>query len=1465
MSQYNLPDLRPQGGGNSSAAQPQQAAPAQRGSLPDLRPAPTSESLDIEAYSKDQLVEAYRQLPRDDPRREIVKQQIIKLNDYDLNREGMSATQSAVAGATDAMSLGLSDELNAGWAAVTGGSYDDELKRQREMMRNAQEDNSGAYLGGQIAGTVAQAIPTLGASVPSTMAGRVAINVGGGALQGGIYGGASSEGDMTDRLGDAWEGAGWGAAFGAIPTVGEVAWKGGKAAVRGATKNIQKITNPRAYVEKEIVDDIASDWMSQQRLDQKAFNRGQAPLERRFLDGQDVLDAEAAGQRTMVSDLGGDTLRRKLKAVDNYSPEGSRMMRGAAAMRQTTSGQRVADVVSDSFGDTLNPKTVRDELLERARVENDAAYRAAEANPNSAHLWNPRLQGALSSSAGREALNKAIIASRDEAIRNGENILEPIFEEGADGLMQFSGRFRRPTGEIADDIQGVGLSLRFWDQVKRGFDKVIEDMPATAKTEAARIRSIKNDMINALDAEVPEYAAARGTARDFFGMEDAHEAGAEYFKKMSAYGTAEARAALQSMKPAERELFARGYAAELVQRITQMGDAENVNKLFRSPEARMKMRDALGNRAADQLEAYTHREMVQGLLGRHLGENSTTMQQAIAAEGLKLTATTAAGIYSTGDVTTGLIAGLALRGGFKFTQRKIIQRYAREMAELATSEDPVVIARILNKVAKQTGYMEFSRAVSNGAASVSGAGARGAAGFSPANPGSRIEPRMPFADGGMVEEDPVPFKGGGLAKAAVDVIGDWLWRAEPEVAQELGLVGKAMPEHVDTFGHYMKGMAEKAGNEGLSDRDLIKAYTITRSSIQRGAVDAEKLRANGFDIPGATGMVRPEGAFSEWLLTPMGKRYLDNAEMGVVDEEAILDAQSKMAPFGKHETDLPDFMRNAVNLRGRAEETSGLVDRAYRGLSDPQEWRDATDDLRGIGPSKKGFYASLLGRGDQPTLDARQITLHTGKPTKEASKYIARRGGKGGEAAVDRLAERQRNMDMQVAPELEPFYQHLAHHTVWDTVANERTTHEDIIRAMRLAAAAGAIPAGIAAAGEENILNAMGDQNGFADGGVVGYSKGGLIKATFAEMMRLAGITSERDMKEIAKAYGNVTKLHPKEWEYEYRDLGNIHRPEGVFDPEQAVRDNATFMQLYGDKSPAGRELVSINGHRLRTPVVQQGGNEFIYGPNGRAENPAAWASLPGAVTILSNRVKSAPKDGPLYGVYAAMGPEGVDFSTMPIKSVLGLMGKNSMGILNDVDGAVMDALKPSVAEKYPGLVTKAGREALLSNADGMGGMRSKIMKTMDTADWKDTGLPEIGPIRWANTDPALVDVPNGMMGRSIARMDPSGARITDLVDPHETYPHGLGGTPMPGDDMNVPADVWFSSIYRPRLQALGIDTLGERQLPSTELRLLLTNDLKQKADQQWLDTFLGYKEGVKSGKIKPPTGPRAKPLKGRK
>lgn len=310
-------------------------------------------------------------------------------------------------------------------------------------------------------------------------------------------------------------------------------------------------------------------------------------------------------------------------------------------------------------------------------------------------------------------------------------------------------------------------------------------------------------------------------------------------------------------------------------------------------------------------------------------------------------------------------------------------------------------------------------------------------------------------------------EGGSLRKG----ISDWKWKPLSRVRESIGV--SEIPSHVQDFGKFMDETANKASKEGLSVRDLIKAYTITRSSIRRAARKADTVRNAGLNIPDSiTGMVRPEGAFGHWLHTSYGQNYLNDAEKGRVNEDAIKDAVRIMRPFGG-QNQLVDALTWAVNnLPGQEKKFSELVSRAQQMQSSPSEWRELVKPIKGIRESKAGFMASMIGRGDQPTLDARQIVLHTGRPSDEASKYLSRSGA--GASAVDRLARRQKALDLTIPQNLSPYYQHLAHHTIWDKVGNETTTHQDVIDAMRGAASGGAISSSILSHPVASAMRALG-------------------------------------------------------------------------------------------------------------------------------------------------------------------------------------------------------------------------------------------------------------------------------------------------------------------------------------------------------------------------------------------------------
>ena len=309
------------------------------------------------------------------------------------------------------------------------------------------------------------------------------------------------------------------------------------------------------------------------------------------------------------------------------------------------------------------------------------------------------------------------------------------------------------------------------------------------------------------------------------------------------------------------------------------------------------------------------------------------------------------------------------------------------------------------------------------------------------------------------------FKRGGNVKRNAyadppsNKIEDWKWRPLEDVREDLAQPGALpqnargefeLPQHVVPFGDFMIDQAKRADTEGLSPRDVAKAYGITVSSMQRQAINRKKLEDLGLPLSSPDRKIRPEGAFADWLVTPMGQRYLDAAVRGLQDRYAIEDAVRVMKPFGNYNKLGEQLAYGARYMPDAAGEISDLVARASYGMSDPQEWRDFMKRVKNIDAAKSGFMSSMLGRGDNATLDARQLKLHT--PDDTSSKYFSRGESlpvTGGDEAVHRLNERQRVLGVSMPSRFDPMYQHLTHHGVWDATSGTKTTHEDLMNAMR--------------------------------------------------------------------------------------------------------------------------------------------------------------------------------------------------------------------------------------------------------------------------------------------------------------------------------------------------------------------------------------------------------------------------------
>lgn len=130
-----------------------------------------------------------------------------------------SPAGSAAMGAADSTTFGWGDELASMLGSgISGLPRDQVLQEMRANAGNAQSQNPGSYLAGQVGGGVAQGLATGGAGFGANAAAKTGATLGkvalGSALDGSLYGAAYGAGSADGGLSDRLKGGGVGAATG---------------------------------------------------------------------------------------------------------------------------------------------------------------------------------------------------------------------------------------------------------------------------------------------------------------------------------------------------------------------------------------------------------------------------------------------------------------------------------------------------------------------------------------------------------------------------------------------------------------------------------------------------------------------------------------------------------------------------------------------------------------------------------------------------------------------------------------------------------------------------------------------------------------------------------------------------------------------------------------------------------------------------------------------------------------------------------------------------------------------------------------------------------------------------------------------------------------------------------------------------------------------------------------------------
>ena len=518
---------------------------------------------------------------------------------------------------------------------------------ERAVDRAAEEQFPNTYLGANIAGSVATPLGFVGRGA------KAAITAGG--ASGAASGFGRGEGTQERLLGGAMEGA-LGAGFGAIPGLAMGTFNAG-----------QRVLAPQKFAERVVRRTIEADRA-----------RGVEDV----LTPADIAAARAAGQDIVVGDLGATGTLRLSRAAGNVSEDASARLRGATDPRYTEQKGRFGNFIEGLFGGDLNLTSANDTLRDTARRVNAPLYRAAYQAGESADLWNPALGRIAQSPSVQAAIRDVERKAADRAVLEGDLVIRNPFSFDADGRMVW--------GATPDGGQ-IRPNLQFWDQVQRNLREAAEAAPP-GSSAARDLKGLRDRLNQELDTAVPEFGRARGMARQFFGAEDALEAGQTFFRQNRAIQLTDTQKAFRSMSGPEQELFRRGFAAELANAVRNAPDSRDVAKLFDGANRR-KLEVVMPADELRQLEAFVRRESIMNRLRSATQGNSTTAQQ-LRDMSIGAGAGMGVGTLASGDPFTG--AGTALLGGLLARGRiRVNENVMREVGEILSSSDPDRINKLL--------------------------------------------------------------------------------------------------------------------------------------------------------------------------------------------------------------------------------------------------------------------------------------------------------------------------------------------------------------------------------------------------------------------------------------------------------------------------------------------------------------------------------------------------------------------------------------------------------------------------------------------------------------------------------------------------------------------------------------------------------------------------------------------------
>lgn len=433
--------------------------------------------------------------------------------------------------------------------------YAHSLRDQEGADTKFSEQHPIVDTGAKFAGGAAAMVPFV-AAAPALFgaAGGIGTRIGAGAASGALLGGA----DAGIRSGDLWDtakGIGVGGVLGgALPIAGAITSGVG----RGILGHFRARSNPEGYADSQIARAV--------------MESGKTPAAL----GQEVADANAAGQPFTLADALGNSGQRMLSTVARAPGEGRTAAVQFAESRQAGQGGRVGEIIDQGLGAGNTARQTTDQLTETARRESAPFYqKALDQKP----VWNERLQQFFDDPVTNAGLREGVAVQRLESLAAGKK-----FDPSDYAITHFN--------EAGDPVLGAVPNMRTINLIKKGWDNQLEAYRdgTTGKLmldeKGRALDAVRRSFLKEVDAVNPDYAKARALYAGPAQVRDAVTAGAQAATRGRA---ADNVARFKALTAPSQQGYRSGYADTVVGKAERAAEGANKARPLTSQKARTEL------------------------------------------------------------------------------------------------------------------------------------------------------------------------------------------------------------------------------------------------------------------------------------------------------------------------------------------------------------------------------------------------------------------------------------------------------------------------------------------------------------------------------------------------------------------------------------------------------------------------------------------------------------------------------------------------------------------------------------------------------------------------------------------------------------------------------------------------------------------------------------------------------------